>query len=284
MLYAAVVLASGSAVVALPGQRDVALVEAVVLLIAMPLLVVLASALLVPRRFHAHVADASDWVQASGHVAPVEVDRALDSGSKGRRVRAPHGFLPTRPPKTRDLGIVEDDPRGWELKAQTILTLRWVVVFNALSSQRSLIDNEEMGHQRLTTKDWQDIDKMLHPKMVQRHSYGRKRIGDTELVYGKRSLIPTSAEPILSKTVGRSILRDSNGWVNPAYLGPTPSNAARRSSLCVKETLFVVGKLVKLAKRQRRPVWEPELNRAGGGGRTGLPSTLTAVNTLTNLV
>jgi hypothetical protein len=26
-----------------------------------------------------------------------------------------------------------------------------------LSSQESLIDNEEMGHQRLTTKDWQDI-------------------------------------------------------------------------------------------------------------------------------
>jgi hypothetical protein len=86
MSYAAVVLALGSAVVAPPWQRGVALVVAVVVLIAVPLLVVLPSALLVPRRFHAHVADASDWVQASGHVAPVwepELNRAGGGGRTG---------------------------------------------------------------------------------------------------------------------------------------------------------------------------------------------------------
>jgi hypothetical protein len=94
MSYAAVVVALGSAAEAAPWQRGAALVVAVVVLIAVPLLVVLASALLVPRRFHAHVADASDWVQArlwllspSGHVAPVEVDRALGSVIGKFRVR-----------------------------------------------------------------------------------------------------------------------------------------------------------------------------------------------------
>jgi hypothetical protein len=86
MSYAAVVLASGSAGEAPHSQRDSALAVSVVVLIAVPVIVTLASQLLVPRRFHAHVPNAADWVQVRlsllvphGHVAPVEVDRALDS-------------------------------------------------------------------------------------------------------------------------------------------------------------------------------------------------------------
>ena len=69
----------------------------------------------------------------------------LHSGYSEPKGRAPL----TRPPKTRDLGIVEDDPRGWVLKAKTIPTLRWAMVFNALSSQGSLIDNEEISMGRI---------------------------------------------------------------------------------------------------------------------------------------
>ena len=98
----------------------------------------------------------------------------LHSGYSEPKGRAPL----TRPPKTRDLGIVEDDPRGWELKAKTIPTLRWAVVFNALSSQGSLIDNEEMGRigRTSTTCSSRSLDGAA-PLL-----YGRTRSGDTELM------------------------------------------------------------------------------------------------------
>ena len=63
---------------------DDSLVVATVALITVPVLVVLASEVLVPRCLHTHVADASDRFQALlplvapyGHVTPVEVDHAL---------------------------------------------------------------------------------------------------------------------------------------------------------------------------------------------------------------
>jgi hypothetical protein len=102
MSYAAVVLASGSAGEAPPWQRDAALTVAVVVLIAVPVVVILGSALLVPRRFHAHVTDRADWVQArlpllapSGHLAPADVDRAL--GSVIGKFRVPCGGVAAVP-------------------------------------------------------------------------------------------------------------------------------------------------------------------------------------------
>jgi hypothetical protein len=86
MAYAAVVLVSGSAGEAPPLQRVVALVVGVVILVVLPVFVLLTSKLFVPHWFCAHVADASDWVQAPllfiapyGHLAPNDIAKALSS-------------------------------------------------------------------------------------------------------------------------------------------------------------------------------------------------------------
>jgi integrase len=169
-------------------------------------------------------------------------------GNSGQRIRTPPQLF--RAPKAVDLGISPDNADNWPLKAKSIDTLSWKHIYDNLMGAGEIIENPDLGVNLLSKEEQQTVKEKL----------------DTCMKW-------CSAQPMHEAGL------PTDGGVNPNDVGSNVAHtnirradfdtliqANKLAPLAKNETVkgWVTGYLIPQAKKkQRRPVWEPHLNRWG---------------------
>jgi len=160
------------------------------------------------------------------------------SGLKGQRVVKGCGFLPHKPPKRRDLGI-EPSPAAvasWPLKAKKIGTLSWERIRQSLGSASRVNAEYEMPDAA-----WHEVDHNIDVCERWCSSDPMAGLADSQVDY----------RTIPKTRISRA---DYDTIVAADKLAPLANDESIKG--------WAVGYLIpQVPKEQRRPVWEPALNR-----------------------
>ena len=152
-------------------------------------------------------------------------------GHKGQRISRPPQLF--RPPKSKDLGIVPENTHDWPLKANATDTLSWGKVASIIHMNKELTSKDD----RLTMQRKLAVcEKWCSDRPMAEQGYATKTMAEEDIpvtkikrrdydtLLGVRKIVPLGADETI------------RGWAS-GYLIP------------------------QAKKKQRRPVWEPDLNK-----------------------